>query len=52
MEIDYKMTNNQAIEMLRNPKKYMYVYEGEIELEGWLQEAIRMAIKALQQVHE
>lgn len=52
MEIDYKMTNKQAIEMLKNPKKYMYIQEGVIEFEGWLQEAIRMGIEALQQKHE
>ncbi len=41
------MTDEQAIEMLKNPTKYMYILNGEIELEGWLQEAIKMGIEAL-----
>ena len=46
------MTNEQAIEMLKNPKKYMYIQEGAIELEGWLKEAIRMGIEALEQSYK
>ena len=41
------MTNEQAIEMLKNPQKYMFVHDGEIELEGWLKEAINMGIEEL-----
>lgn len=52
MEINYKMTNKQAIEMLKNPKKYIYIHEDGIEFEGWLQEAINMAIEALQKTDE
>ena len=42
-----RLTNEQAIKMLQNPKKYMFIHEGEIELEGWLKEAIKMGIEAL-----
>lgn len=42
-----ELTNEQAIEMLKNPQKYMFVSDGCIEFEGWLQEAINMGIKAL-----
>lgn len=42
-----ELTNEQAVEMLKNPTKYMFVYKGEIELEGWFKEAINMAIEAL-----
>lgn len=41
------MTAEQAIEMLKNPQKYMFIHNGEIELEGWLKEAISMGIEAL-----
>lgn len=42
-----KMTAEQAIEMLKQPQKYMFIHNGEIELEGWLKEAISMGIEAL-----
>lgn len=42
-----ELTNEQAIEMLKNPQKYMFISDGHIEFEGWLQEAINMGIKAL-----
>jgi hypothetical protein len=42
-----ELTKKQAIEMLKNPTKYMFVSGGNIELEGWLQEAIKMGIEAL-----
>ena len=42
-----ELTNEQAIEMLKNPQKYMFISGGYIELEGWLKEAINMAIEAL-----
>ena len=41
------MSAESAIEMLKNPTKYMYIDKGHIELEGWLQEAIKMGIEAL-----
>ena len=44
-----RMSAESAIEMLKNPTKYMYIHDGEIELEGWLQEAIKMGIKALEE---
>lgn len=42
-----RMSAESAIEMLKNPTKYMYIHNGEIELEGWLQEAIKMGVEAL-----
>ena len=41
------MTKKQAIKMLQHPTKYMFIHKGEIELEGWLKEAIKMGIEAL-----
>lgn len=41
------LSAENAIEILKNPKKYMYIQEGEIELEGWLKESIKKAINAL-----
>jgi hypothetical protein len=41
------MSTENAIEILKDPTKYMYIDEGKIELEGWLKEAIKKGIKAL-----
>lgn len=43
-----KMTAEHAIEMLKNPTKYMFFQNGQIELEGWLKEALKMGIEAIQ----
>ena len=45
--VEQKLSAEQAIELLKHPERYMFIHNGEIELEGWLREAIKMAIDAL-----